>query len=86
MKKNLRWFLSDLNETRKSLKQKKLTVPTCLEDSKCIIDALESRLSPENLHCDGEISFSEAQDNYNYYMNVLEDLEELICQKVEICL
>jgi hypothetical protein len=43
-------------------------------------------MSPENLHCDGEISFSEAQDNYNYYMNVLEDLEELICQKLEICL
>ena len=37
--------------------------------------ALDSDLSPENLHCDGEISRAEAQNKYNYYGRVIKDLD-----------
>ena len=37
--------------------------------------SLDSDLSPENLHCDGEISQAEAQRKYNYYGKVIKELE-----------
>ena len=40
-----------------------------------IAQRIDSELSPENLHCDGEISQAEAQRKYNYYGKVIRDLE-----------
>ena len=37
--------------------------------------SLDGDLSPENLHCDGEISQAEAQRKYNYYGKVIKELE-----------
>jgi hypothetical protein len=34
-------------------------------------------MSPENLHCDGEITHSQAQDKYDYYMAVWQDLRSV---------
>ena len=37
--------------------------------------SLDSDLSPENLHCDGEISATQAQNKYNYYGRVIKELD-----------
>ena len=36
------------------------------QDRKTIAELIDSRLSPENLHCDGEISASEARRKYQF--------------------
>ena len=36
--------------------------------------SIDGALSPENLHCDGEISARQAQVKYNNYMRVLKEL------------
>jgi len=38
--------------------------------------SLDTDLSPENLHCDGEISMSEANQKYRFYERVYRDLEK----------
>ena len=38
--------------------------------------SLDCDLSPENLHCDGEISMSEADQKYRFYERVYRDLEK----------
>ena len=48
-------------------------------DQKTVDDlarSLDGDLSPENLHCDGEISQAEAQRKYNYYGRVIRELEK----------
>ena len=48
-------------------------------DQKTVDDlarSLDGDLSPENLHCDGEISQAEAQRKYNYYGKVIKELED----------
>ena len=37
--------------------------------------SLDGDLSPENLHCDGEISQAQAQKKYNYYGRVIQELD-----------
>ena len=36
--------------------------------------SIDASLSPENLHCDGEISARQAQAKYNSYMRILKEL------------
>ena len=36
--------------------------------------SIDAGLSPENLHCDGEISAAQARKKYNQYQAVLKDL------------
>jgi len=40
-----------------------------------IAKTLDGELSPENLHCDGEISQAEAHRKFNYYGRVIRELE-----------
>lgn len=49
--------------------------------ARTLINKLDAEMSPENLHCDGEISHSQAQTKYDYYMGVWEDLKDLYAQK-----
>ena len=44
-------------------------------DINSIAEALDCDLSPENLHCDGEISVAEANAKGNRLMHVVDDLE-----------
>ena len=39
-----------------------------------IKNIIESKLSPENLYCDGEISLSQAQQKFNNYLNVCQEI------------
>lgn len=44
-------------------------------DINSIAEALDCDFSPENLHCDGEISLTEAEAKGNRLMHVVDDLE-----------
>ena len=47
------------------------------EDRKKIADMIDGDLSPENLHCDGEISQAQAQRKYRTLSKVAEQLIKL---------
>lgn len=46
-----------------------------------LIRKLDADMSPENLHCDGEITHSQAQDKYDYFMAVWQDLRSVYYKK-----
>jgi hypothetical protein len=48
--------------------------PLTEETAQKIASKLDSELSPENLHCDGEISARQAQQNYNFLSSVVDEL------------
>jgi hypothetical protein len=48
--------------------------PLTAESAQKIGNKLDSELSPENLHCDGEISHAEAMRKYNFLTLVLDEL------------
>ena len=74
--KNLQHFIDNRNQWNSFFpNSKQITLPL---DQKTVDDlarSLDGDLSPENLHCDGEISQREAQKKYNYYGRVIADLE-----------
>ena len=51
-----------------------VTFPLTAEGAQLIGSKLDSELSPENLHCDGEISAREAMQKYNFLTTVLDEL------------
>ena len=55
---------------------KSITFPLTQKDADDLARSLDGDLSPENLHCDGEISQAEAQRKYNYYGRVIRELEK----------
>ena len=55
---------------------KSITFPLSQSNVNGLAQSLDSDLSPENLHCDGEISQAEAQRKYNYYGRVIKELEK----------
>jgi hypothetical protein len=48
--------------------------PLDAESAQAIGSKLDGELSPENLHCDGEISHAEAMRKYNFLTAVLDEL------------
>ncbi len=46
-------------------------------DAQNLYQRIDSGLSPENLHCDGEISRSAAQAKYRSYMCAVKQLDKL---------
>ena len=48
--------------------------PLTEDSAQKIASKLDSELSPENLHCDGEISARQAQQKYNFLTSVLDEL------------
>ena len=52
-----------------------MRLPLTDAEADSIVEHLECELSPENLHCDGEISRTEAQRKYNFFMRVHAELE-----------
>lgn len=72
--------LADYMEQRKSWmkifdKETDLTFPLTQDTVKHVVDLLNGDLSPENLHCDGEISPAQARAKYDFYKLVAEELE-----------
>jgi hypothetical protein len=60
--------MNQQNSIRKLFGQQPLVLP---RDKVLVIESLECALSPENLHCDGEISRAEAQRKYQYLNGAL---------------
>jgi hypothetical protein len=56
------------------------TFPLSQKNVDEIARQLDGDLSPENLHCDGEISVAEANRKYRFYERVYRDLEQY-CSK-----
>lgn len=51
------------------------------KDVDTIAGRLDGDMSPENLHCDGEITYAQAQAKADYYMEVWEELKDVCRQK-----
>jgi len=52
-----------------------ITFPLSQKSVDTIARRLDRDLSPENLHCDGEISHAEAERKYQFYGRVIKELE-----------
>ena len=72
--KHLTQFIKQQNVFRGIFEQTPITLPLNESDTKDIIGALESKLSPENLHCDGEISTAEAAKVARFLHKVTDEL------------
>jgi hypothetical protein len=46
-----------------------------------LVMRLDSEMSPENLHCDGELTHSQVQTKYDHLMGVWQDLRHLYYKK-----
>ena len=68
-------YIDDMNRWNAIFGMAPMTLPLSQKDADALSDKLSSELSPENLHCDGEISQAEAQRKYNYYGKVIKELE-----------
>ena len=72
--KNLTAYIEQQNSWNSIFGQAPMTMPLSQSSVDSIARSIDSGLSPENLHCDGEISAREAQKKYNNYHRVLNEL------------
>lgn len=72
--KNLKKYIDDRNRWEAIFGSKPITFPLSQKVVEEIGQSLDCDLSPENLHCDGEISYKEAIKKGNYLNDVLDDL------------
>ena len=69
-------FVDQHNHWNSFFSGSKINFPLSQQDVTDIAQSLDSALSPENLHCDGEISVAEANAKGNRLMHVVDDLEQ----------
>ena len=74
--KNLQHYIDNRNQWNSFFPNSKtITFPLDQNTVNDLARSLDSDLSPENLHCDGEISHVQAQNKYNYYGRVIKELD-----------
>ena len=74
--KNLQDYIDRRNQWNSFFpSNKQITFPLSQKNVNDLARSLDCDLSPENLHCDGEISHAEADRKYRYYGRVIKDLE-----------
>ena len=74
--KNLAHYIDNRNSWNSFFPNSKtIGFPLSQKTVNDLAESLDGDLSPENLHCDGEISQAEAQHKYNYYGRVIKDLD-----------
>ena len=74
--KNLKAYIDQKNAWNSFFPNtKQITFPLTQAEVDDLARSLDSDLSPENLHCDGEISQTQAQNKYNYYGLVIKELD-----------
>ena len=71
---NLTKFIDNQNRWNAMFGTASITFPLTQNDCDEIAKDLDCKLSPENLHCDGEISPAEANRKYKFYSKVYEEL------------
>ena len=74
--KNLQSYIDQKNAWSNIFGKPGITFPLDQKTVDSLARSLDSDLSPENLHCDGEISQREAQRTYNFYGRVIKELEK----------
>jgi hypothetical protein len=74
--RNLQKFIDDQNVWGSFFNTPTIKFPLSQVQVNDLARSLDSKLSPENLHCDGEISVAEANAKYNFYAKVYSDLEQ----------
>ncbi len=72
--KRFQQYIDNKNVWASLTNQKEITFPLTNEDVKYLSRCLSSDLSPENLHCDGEISANQARVKANKLNGVVKDL------------
>ena len=73
--KNLEAYVEQKNAWNKIFSIKAINFPLSQANANELMNMIGSELSPENLHCDGEISRTQAQNKYNYYGRVIKELD-----------
>ena len=71
----LKQFIQDNNRWIALFGNPAMTFPLTQSDVDDLARTLDGKLSPENLHCDGEISNAEAQRKYRFLATVCRELE-----------
>ena len=74
--RTLEKFIQDNNRWIQLFGTPPVTFPLSQADADRLARTLDSKLSPENLHCDGEISVAEADRKYRFYAQVYRELEQ----------
>ena len=73
-------YIDDMNRWNAIFGMAAITMPLSQKDADALSDKLSSELSPENLHCDGEISARQAQAKYRHFTAVEKALKSY-CSK-----
>ena len=74
--RNLQNFIDDQNMWGSFFNTPEIKFPLSQVQANDLARSLDAKLSPENLHCDGEISRAEANKKYNFYAKVYRELEQ----------
>ena len=67
-------YVEQLNSWNAIFGKSGIEFPLTAESAQAIGSKLDGELSPENLHCDGEISHAQAMKKYNFLTSVLDEL------------
>ena len=70
----LQEYVDQMNRWNAIFDRSAMTFPLSQSNANDLMNKIAGELSPENLHCDGEISARQAQAKYNNYMRVLKEL------------
>ena len=73
--RTLEKFIQDNNRWIQLFGTPPVTFPLTQADADRLACTIDSKLSPENLHCDGEISVAEADRKYRFLATVARELE-----------
>ena len=73
---NLNKFIDDQNMWGSLFNTPAIQFPLSQVQVNDLARSLDAKLSPENLHCDGEISPAEANKKYNFYAKVYRELSD----------
>jgi hypothetical protein len=67
-------YIEQMNSWNSIFGTAPVNFPLDAESAQAIGSKLDGELSPENLHCDGEISHAQAMKKYNFLTSVLDEL------------
>lgn len=77
-KKALQNIIDQQNFWAKHRNEPEMDIATLsVEQANSLYETIDCGLSPENLHCDGEISRSQAMAKYRNYMQAVKELVRL---------
>ena len=74
--KNLQAYIDQKNTWGSFFNSPQINFPLSQTQVNDLARSLDGDLSPENLHCDGEISATEANRKYRFYAQVYRELEQ----------